>query len=95
MIDSKAMEDMKLSEEEVEEVFTVPLSFFIKNEPYIYMADVKPEIRSDFPYDRFGIDDTYPWRNTVMDVPLYEYEDRKIWGLTARLIYGFVRRIYE
>ena len=95
MIDGEAMEDMNLSKEEVEEVFTVPLSFFIENEPYVYMAEVKPEIRSDFPYERFGIDESYPWRKTVMDVPLYEYNGRKIWGLTARLIHGFVKRINE
>ena len=36
---------------EVEEVFTVPLSFFLENEPRIFQVKLQPVPDENFPYD--------------------------------------------
>lgn len=84
-----------VSQDEVKEVFTVPLKFFLENEPYVYHYKLKPEIGDDFPYEQFKIDDSYDWRMGSSSVPIYTYEDWVIWGLTARLVQDFVNTIKE
>jgi peroxisomal coenzyme A diphosphatase NUDT7 len=77
-------ENLKLNEEEVGEVFTVPLSFFIKNDPTVYLVNFKAE-----PEDNFPIED-YNWRTRHMEEYFYYYENRVIWGLTARILSHFI-----
>ena len=80
---------MRINEREVAEVFTVPLAFFAENEPYIYEYDVVQNVE-DFPYERFGVRSDYKWRVGRKAIPLYEYGDRLIWGLTAAFVKQFV-----
>jgi 8-oxo-dGTP pyrophosphatase MutT (NUDIX family) len=84
------IDNMKISEEEVEEVFTVPLSFFMNNEPDMEYAAVIQKVSDDFPYDRIKFPKGYKWANGRSDIPIYEYEDKIIWGLTGRLVHDFV-----
>ncbi|MDR2771606.1 MAG: CoA pyrophosphatase [Clostridiales Family XIII bacterium] len=70
---------------EVQEVFLVPVSFFLENEPEIYRYDVAPRIGDDFPYDRVQPGGRYGWRVGETIIPIYNYEGRAIWGLTGRI----------
>ncbi|MDR2355702.1 MAG: CoA pyrophosphatase [Clostridiales Family XIII bacterium] len=70
---------------EVQEVFLVPVSFFLENEPEIYRYDVAPQVGEDFPYDRIQPKGPYRWRKGRTTVPIYNYEGRAIWGLTGRI----------
>ncbi|MDR2296662.1 MAG: CoA pyrophosphatase [Clostridiales Family XIII bacterium] len=70
---------------EVQEVFSVPVSFFLENEPEIYRYEVAPRIGDDFPYDRIRQGGAYRWRTGRATVPIYDYEGRAIWGLTGRI----------
>ena len=77
--------------EEVQELFLVPLKFFEETEPFIYEYTVEPNIGDDFPYDMIGdCPDKYNWRKGRCNVPIYHYEDKVIWGLTARIIRHFL-----
>ncbi|MBQ6686574.1 MAG: CoA pyrophosphatase [Firmicutes bacterium] len=79
------------NEEEVSELFLVPLKFFEENEPYIYEYEVAPNIGEDFPYDQLGdCPDKYNWRRGKFTVPIYHYDGKVIWGLTARIIRHFL-----
>lgn len=84
------IDNMKISEEEVEEVFTVPLSFFMNNEPDMEYAAVIQKVSDDFPYERIKFPKGYKWAHGRSDIPIYEYEDKIIWGLTGRLVHDFV-----
>jgi 8-oxo-dGTP pyrophosphatase MutT (NUDIX family) len=81
---------------EVKETFLVPLSFFLKNEPEVYVNRVVPAIAEDFPTEKIKFKDGYSWREGRATVPIYTWpdpstgEDRVIWGLTARLTHSFV-----
>lgn len=80
---------------EVKEVFTVPLSYFLNNEPEEYFIDLKSEISPDreFPTHLVGTD--YNWRVGEYSVSFYQYEDKMIWGITAKIIENLVKIIKE
>jgi 8-oxo-dGTP pyrophosphatase MutT (NUDIX family) len=84
---------------EVKETFLVPLSFFIENEPEVYVNRVVPSIAKGFPLEKIHFKDGYSWREGKATVPIYTWRDpdagtdRIIWGLTARLTSSFIELI--
>lgn len=82
-------------ETEVKEVFTVPLSFFIENEPEEYFLDIKAEIAPDKKFPTHWVNEDYNWRIGKYSVTFYQYEDRIIWGFTAKIIENLVKVIKE
>jgi coenzyme A diphosphatase NUDT7 len=86
-------EKIKPSPAEVGEIFTVPLSFFIHNEPEIYRVALKAEPSENFPFDLIPGGEKYNWRARVMEEYFYRYGDKTIWGLTARILAHFIELI--
>ncbi|HLO11417.1 MAG TPA: CoA pyrophosphatase [Pseudoneobacillus sp.] len=78
---------------EVEEIFTVPLSFFIKTKPKIYKVNFKAEPEENFPYDLLVGGQNYNWRTRHIEEYFYLFENRVIWGLTARILSHFINII--
>jgi mutator protein MutT len=68
-IDSDVLKQATPNPDEVAETFTIPLSFFIENEPEIFRHEVKPDISKDFP-----VAPNYPWRTGTATTPVYTYE---------------------
>lgn len=87
------IDEAKFSKNEVEEIFYVPLKFFLENEPYIYKMDVIPDIREDFPFEMLNVDNGYNWRKGKSQIPIYQYEGRVIWGLTAIITHNLANII--
>ena len=89
----QALQKARLNQEEVAELFTVPLKFFKENTAEIYDIDVVSDV-SDFPYDKTGgippITSGGRGKNLL---PLYRYEDKIIWGITARIVKWFIEQI--
>lgn len=77
------------SRDEVEEIFTVPLDFFIRTRPRVYTVEscVKPP--RDFPYELIHDGRDYAWRSRREEIYFYQYENHVIWGLTAKLMRAF------
>ena len=75
---------------EVDSLFSVPLSFFLEASPEIYHInfDIQPE--ESFPYDLIVGGQDYSWRARQMEEYFYLYEDKVIWGLTARILAHFI-----
>lgn len=84
--------EMSPSPAEVKEVFSVPLDFLMSAEPYVYEADIVPDVEN-FPYEKLGMKEGYSWRKGTSEIPIYRYEDRVIWGLTARITAGVIRTL--
>lgn len=78
-------EQISLNWDEVSEIFTVPLDFFKETIPENYDMDVVSDT-SKFPYEETGVSKDYKWRKGRNTIPLYRYETRVIWGLTARIL---------
>lgn len=81
------------NQEEVDELFTVPLSFFLETEPKCYDVHLKVEPENGFPYEWIPHGKNYPWKKGAMPEYFYFYEDYCIWGLTARIMRHFVEEL--
>ena len=75
----------RINEDEVSELFTVPLDFFAETVTENYDVDVVSKV-DDLPYEKTGISPDYNWRKGKNVLPLYRYKDRIIWGMTARIL---------
>lgn len=82
-----------INKEEVEDVFTVPVNWFLKYEPYMHLVSVEPTPLSDFPYEKIMNGNQYQWRTRSMEEWFYDYEKYTIWGLTARILKHFIEKI--
>ena len=78
---------------EVAEAFTVPLSFFRETEPEVWSSDLAPQVPEDFPYERVGVPRDYPWSHGRVEVPLWRWQGRAIWGMTARITWDLIRSL--
>ncbi|QIB69185.1 CoA pyrophosphatase [Aminipila butyrica] len=83
-----ALMEAKINTDEVQEFFLVPLDYIKNQQPFIYKVDIVPEIGEDFPYNLLKLDNGYNWRKGKSEVPVYVYEDKVIWGLTARITHN-------
>lgn len=90
IIDNQVLQDAKFNADEVKEIFLVPLSFFLEQEPYIYNFDVIPKVGEDFPYEMINSKKGYNWRKGESIVPIYRYGEHVIWGLTGRITYNLI-----
>ncbi|MDD2492165.1 MAG: CoA pyrophosphatase, partial [Bacteroidales bacterium] len=80
---------------EVKNVFTVPLSFLMSYEPTYFYLDVNMQPENDFPYHLIQKGENYKWGKGKYPVYFYIYEDKVIWGITARITYDFIKAIKE
>ena len=78
------------NKDEVEKVFTVPLSWLLTHEPYMHLISFQPVPSSDFPFDKIMNGAQYEWRTRLLEEWFFEYEDYTIWGMTARILKHFV-----
>jgi peroxisomal coenzyme A diphosphatase NUDT7 len=83
VIDYETYEKMCVCQDEVREIFLVPLSFLMETEPLIYDYEVFPKGLEDFPYEKINSENGYNWRKGKTIIPIYQYKERAIWGLTA------------
>lgn len=84
--------DFTFSEDEVSEVFTVPLSFFENTKPEKHMVEWQRTPGEDFPYDKIVGGRNYKWRKQLQAELFYEYNGHVIWGITAKIIYYNLRK---
>lgn len=100
-----SIEQMKINNEEVESVFTIPVSYFENNPPQRYEVQFKihpsyidkktgQEINL-LPAVELGLPIKYhqPWSGSKFKILLYQHEKATIWGLTARFIYDLVNKL--
>jgi len=81
------------NKDEVEAIFTIPVSWLLSHEPYMHTVSVQPMPPMDFPYDKIFNGDKYQWRPRAIEEWFYDYEEYTIWGLTARVLKHFVETI--
>lgn len=81
--------------EEVESVFTVPLSYFLHHEPILFDNQMITIVNEEIPIDWLPNKKKYRFASGKTDVPFYKVDDKIIWGLTARLLYHNLKYLKE
>lgn len=98
------LDDLKINLDEVEKVFTVPVSYFVNTEPELYRVSLSAqpwyinqegEVVVTFPAKELGLPERYtkPWGNMMSNVFVYRVAGETIWGITARLIRDVISKI--
>lgn len=72
--------------DEVAEIFTVPVSYFLNNCPEVHNLIWEVSFSDTFPYDRIQGGKAYPFGKSKIAELFYEYKGHTIWGLTAQII---------
>lgn len=90
--------DLSIRNDEVDRLFTVPLSFFKDTEPISFTNTVR--IEPDTKLIKSGILDKlrifnkntspYDWPKLSYEIPFYVYNDYLIWGITANIVKNFI-----
>lgn len=89
-IKEEALNQSAYNPDEVKETFMVPVDYLLQTEPLVYEMEVAPKVPDDFPYETIKFPKGYKWRKGRSYVPIYEYGDRVIWGLTGRITRSFI-----
>ncbi|MCD8216468.1 MAG: CoA pyrophosphatase [Clostridiales bacterium] len=79
------------STDEVEQVFRVPLDFFLNTEPEIYHTAMKVIPEEGFPFERIHGGREYGWRERREEILFYQYGEYTIWGMTAKIVHAFAQ----
>lgn len=90
VIEYKDFLKAQLQEDEVDEIFLMPVSHLDFDKARHFQERVHAEVTDDFPYAEVGIDEDYNWRTGHWVVPVLFVDDRVLWGLTARISEGVV-----
>jgi len=81
------------SQEEVGDVFTVPVRFFQEHVPKKYLNHLSHEQPNDFPYECIPGGKNYPWVKGTYETNFYTYQGDVIWGMTACIVESTVELI--
>ncbi|MBC2723391.1 MAG: CoA pyrophosphatase [Desulfosporosinus sp.] len=97
VIDINSLDDLHINPDEVERIFSIPVSYFETTEPEVYKVNIVayPSYVNQageevilLPVKELGLPERYtrPWGNTLNNVYVYRVAGVTIWGITARLI---------
>lgn len=75
---------------EVDEVFTVPLSFLKANPPEYHGVNTKTVHDDQFPFDLISSGEKYKWIDRKHFVPFYRLPNYFLWGFTADFTHRFI-----
>ena len=80
------------NKDEVAELFTVPLSWFLENKPRIGTAHIQVTRKDDFPFELVPHLDPHKDFHQEYEIFFYQYGDKVIWGMTAAILHSFLDR---
>lgn len=95
LISGVNVDKIQPNKEEVDHLFTVPIKYFLDNDPKIYYLDLTTMDNDEFPYNLIPNGKDYNWRRGKHSVYFYEYKDYIIWGYTAKMIRHLVEIIKD
>jgi len=99
-----SLDEFTIDKNEVEKVFTIPVSFFANNKPeeYQYQLEMHPHYIDEkgekvelFPVEKLGLPLRYskPRKGKNHKVYIYKTEPEIVWGITAALIREFIHKL--
>jgi len=96
------LNEIDIDTNEVEKIFTVPISYFKNNKPKEYFVKLKAhpfekkpngEVIESFPATKLNLPKRYsgPWDGGSHKILVYKSEEETIWGITAELVFEFCK----
>ena len=85
--------NLNIENDEVTEIFLVPVRYFLDTDPEEYRNSVCVEPDEKFPFKKMCISESYTWGNPSYPVYFYEYNGYVIWGITAYIARNFVKKL--
>ncbi len=85
IISQDSYQSIVCNKSEVKEVFLVPLEYLIDHPPFVYEYQMIPDVKDDFPYEKIRFTEGYSFAPGRAEVPIYEYKEHVIWGITGRI----------
>jgi len=93
---------LNFDQNEVARVFLLPVSYFQDNPPQIYQVKLKAhpyekqangQTKIFLPVDKLGLPKRYhhAWGGVPLNVYVYQTPEAMIWGLTAKIVYYFIK----
>ncbi len=106
ILNISGLDDLEIDKAEVDNVFLIPLDYFITTKPdqYFTRLELHPYLIKDdgikeelLPVKELGLPEKYslPWTNGKHRVLVYRTADEVIWGITAELIHELSNKIRE
>ncbi len=77
--------EIRPNTEEVDRIFTVPLQFFLENEPLESVLTMSVDEDEHFPYDLIPNGKEYNFAKAKNIILFYKYKGYVIWGFTAKM----------
>lgn len=90
----KSIDNLILNPDEVEEVFTVPLNWFMNNRPSQATIEIGHKFGNDFPFHLLPNRPQKWQKRSEHLVYFYQYKNYIIWGLTAQILNNFIHQIH-
>ncbi len=95
ILDNVDIGEIMYSKDEVESIFTVPLDHFITHKAEHHELGSEFVFKEDFPFSKIENGKDYKWFKPKYPVLFYHYDDKVIWGITARILNNFINIIGE
>ncbi|SEL50438.1 NUDIX domain-containing protein [Butyrivibrio sp. ob235] len=87
-------DDFTYSKDEVEKLFTYPVTYLQEHPPICYKMQKKTFAPDNFPFEKVtGGKSTYGFHVQKYDMWIYEDTDPIVWGFTGRLLHSFLEQI--
>lgn len=87
--------DIQYATDEVDSLFTVPLSYLMSQKPEEYTLTFDMKMDSQFPYHLIPNGEKYGWRTGTYKVLFYYYKNYVIWGMTAKMLHFFLQSLHN
>ena len=90
---NKPFEEIKYASDEVDHLFLVPVSYLCHHKPEEYVINTTFDLPESFPFESIPNGKDYNFKNSSYPVIFYHYNDKTIWGLTARMTKSFIELV--
>lgn len=81
---------IEYNKDEVSSIFSIPIEELLKLEPKVSNMTINTKPMDNFPFHLVQNGKAYNWKEGIYPVYFYEYKDHIIWGITAKILKGFL-----
>lgn len=89
----KDIDEINISENEVDHVFFVPLDYLLNHKYLEVNSKINIDRPQEFPYHLIVNKENYKFREASYRSLFYNYEGYNVWGITAEILHNFLSKL--